>query len=162
MHSYQEQHVTYFLPLASGTILSSFTPSETGSLYDMFAMSVDETGMMIHYSATDHKGDKTYAEIKNAIINGTPVFCSVGSKVLTLSTLTSSVSESSNNDFLFSSSEIYGEQIYVTVAKVTSTDEWSVNTTSFLDGFQYSSPSGKKFVIQVADDGTLSTKEVTA
>ena len=144
-----------------GTIVVKFTPSETGSLYDMFAMSVDETGMMIHYSATSNKGDKTYAEIKNAIINGRPVFCSVGSKVLLLSALSSSASESSNSDFVFSSSEIYGEQIYVTVAKVTSTDEWSVNTTVFLDGIQYSSPSGKQFVIQVADDGTLSTKEVT-
>lgn len=145
-----------------GTIVVKFTPSETGSLYDMFAMSVDETGMMIHYSATNHKGDKTYAEIKNAIINGRPVFCSVGSKVLTLSMLSSSASESSYSDFLFSSSEIYGEQIYVTVAKVTSTDEWSVNTGVFLDGIQYSSPSGKQFVIQVGDDGTLSTKEVTS
>lgn len=144
------------------TIVVKFTPSETGSLYDMFTMIVDEAGMMIHYSAESHKGDKTYAEIKNAIINGTPVFCSVGSKVLLLSTLTSSASESSNSDFLFSSSEIYGEKIYVTEAKVTSTDEWSVNTKVFLDGLQYSSPSGKKFVIQVADDGTLSTKEVTA
>lgn len=144
------------------TIVVKFTPSETGSLYDMFAISVDEAGMMIHYSAESHKGDKTYAEIKNEIINGSPVFCSVGSKVLTLSMLTSSASESSNSDFLFSSSEIYGEKIYVTEAKVTSTDEWSVNTKVFLDGLQYSSPSGKKFVIQVADDGTLSTKEVTA
>ena len=143
-------------------IVVKFTPSETGSLYDMFSMSGDETEMMIHYSATSNKGDKTYAEIRNAIINGTPVFCSVGSKVLTLSMLSSSASESSNNDFLFSSSEIYGEQIYVTTAKVTSTDEWSVNTGVFLDGIQYSSPSGKKFVIQVADDGTLSTEEVTA
>ena len=143
-----------------GTIVVKFTPSETGSLYDMFSMSVDETGMMIRYSETNHRGDKTYAEIKNAIINGRPVFCSVGSRVLTLSMLSSSASESSYSDFIFSSSEIYGEQIYVTVAKVTSTDEWSVNTAAFLDGIQYSSPSGKRFVIQVADDGTLSTKEV--
>lgn len=144
------------------TIVVKFTPSETGSLYDMFTMSVDEAGMMIHYSAESHKGDKTYAEIKNAIINGTPVFCSVGSKVLTLSMLSSTASESSHSDFIFSSSEIYGEQIYVTTVKVTSTDEWSVNTGVFLNGLQYSSPSGKQFVIQVADDGTLSTKEVTS
>ena len=143
-------------------LVLKFTPSETGSLYDMFAMSADQTEMMVHYSATNHKGDKTYAEIKNAIINGRPVFCSVGSQVLTLSMLTSSASESSSSDFLFSSSEIYGEQICVTTVKVTSTDEWSVNTKVFLDGLQYSSPSGKKFVIQVADDGTLSTEEVTA
>ena len=144
------------------TIVIKFTPSETGSLYDMFSISGDEPVMMIHYSATNHKGDKTYAEIKNAIINGKPVFCSVGSKVLTLSMLTSSASESSGSDFLFSSSEIYGDQIYVTTVKVTSTDEWSDNTNVFLDGLRYSSPSGKYFVIQVADDGTLSTEEVTA
>lgn len=159
------ENIKYFefrsATLDGGTIVVKFTPSETGSLYDMFSMSVDEAGMMIHYSATNHKGDKTYAEIKNAIINGRPVFCGVGSKVLLLSALSASASESSNSDFIFSSSEIYGEQIYVTVAKVTSTDEWSVNTTAFLDGIQYSSPSGKQFVIQVADDGTLSTKEVT-
>ena len=148
--------------LDGSTIVVKFTPSETGSLYDMFAMSVDETEMMIHYSETNNKGDKTYAEIINAVINGRPVFCMVGSKVLTLSILTSSASESIGADFLFSSSEIYGEQIFVTSAKVTSTDEWSVNTEVFLNGLQYSSPSGKKFVIQVADDGTLSTKEVTA
>ena len=144
------------------TIVVKFTPSETGSLYDMFAMSVDETEMMIHYSKTNNKGDKTYAEIRNAVIGGRPVFCSVGSKVLPLSILTSSASESSGGDFLFSSSEIYGEQIYVTTVKVTTTNEWSLNTEVFLDGIQYSSPSGKTFVIQVADDGTLSTKEVTA
>ena len=128
----------------------------------MFAMSVDETEMMIHYSKTNNKGDKTYAEIRNAVINGRTVFCMVSSKVLTLSIFTSSASESSGSDFLFSSSEIYGEQIFVTSAKVTRTDEWSVNTEAFLDGIQYSSPSGNKFVIQVADDGTLSTEEVTA
>lgn len=160
------ENIKYFefrsATLDGSTIVVKFTPSETGSLYDMFSMSVDEPIMMIHYSKTDHKGDKTHAEIKNAIINGTPVFCSVGSKVLTLSSLTSSASESSGGDFLFSSSEMYGEQIFVTTAKVTSTNEWSVNTGVFLDGIQYSSPSGKKFVIQVADDGTLSTEEVTA
>ena len=160
------ENIKYFefrsATIDDATIVVKFTPSETGSLYDMFSMSTDETRMMIHYSATSNKGDKTYAEIKNAIINGRPVFCSVGSQVLTLSILTSSASESSGGDFLFSSSEIYGEQIFVTEAKVTSTDEWSFNTKVFLDGLQYSSPSGKKFVIQVADDGTLSTKEVTA
>ena len=159
------ENIKYFefrsATIDGSTIVVKFTPSETGSLYDMFSMSGDEAEMMVHYSKTNNKGDKTYAEIKNAIINGRPVFCMVNSKVLTLSILTSSASESSGGDFLFSSSEIYGEQIFVTEAKVTSTDEWSVNTTAFLDGIQYSSPSGKKFVIQVADDGTLSTEEVT-
>ena len=106
--------------LDGSTIVVKFTPSETGSLYDMFAMSVDETEMMIHYSKTNNKGDKTYAEIRNAVINGRPVFCMVNSKVLTLSIFTSSASESSGGDFLFSSSEIYGEQIFVTTAKGTS------------------------------------------
>lgn len=144
------------------SIKVKFTPSETGSLSDMFAMSACDAGMMIQYDAASKKGDRTYAEIKNAIINGRPVFCSVGSKVLSLSSLTATTSESSGSDFLFSSSEIYGEQIYVTVAKVTKTDEWTVNTTPFLYGIQYSSPSGKQFIIKVADDGTLSTKEVTS
>ena len=159
------ENIKYFefrsATVGGATIVVKFTPSETGSLYDMFSMSGDEAEMMIHYSKTNNKGDKTYAEIRNAVINGRPVFCMVDSKVLTLSILTSSASESSGGDFLFSSSEIYGEQIYVTKVKVTSTDEWSVNTEVFLDGIQYSSPSGKKFVIQVADDGTLSTEEVT-
>ena len=146
------------------TAVVKFTPSKTGSLRDMFSFSFSYTGatrmMIIHYDAESKKGDKTYAEIKNAIISGMPVFCSVGSQVLLLSCLSATTSESSGSDFVFSSSEIYGEQIYVTVAKVTKTDEWTVNTTLFLHGIQYESPSGKKFTIQVADDGTLSTKEV--
>lgn len=147
------------------TAVVKFTPSKTGSLRDMFSFSFSNTRatrmMMIHYDAESKKGDKTYAEIKNAIISGIPVSCSVGSQVLLLSSLSATTSESSGSDFLFSSSEIYGEQIYVTVAKVTETDEWTVNTTLFPYGIQYESPSGKKFTIKVADDGTLSTKEVT-
>lgn len=146
------------------TAVVKFTPSKTGSLRDMFSFSFSDTRatrmMIIHYDAESKKGDKTYAEIKNAIISGIPVSCSVGSQVLLLSSLSATTSESSGSDFLFSSSEIYGEQIYVTVAKVTKTDEWTVDTALFLHGIQYESPSGKKFTIQVADDGTLSTKEV--
>lgn len=117
---------------------------------------------IVDYDPTHTTGNKTYAEIKNAIISGRPVFCSVGSQVLLLSCLSATTSESSGSDFLFSSSEIYGEQIYVTVAKVTKTDEWTVNTILSPYGIQYESPSGKKFTIKVADDGTLSTKEVTS
>lgn len=148
------------------TAVVKFTPSKTGSLRDMFSFSFSYTGatrmMIIHYDAESKKGDKTYAEIKNAIISGRPVFCSVGSQVLLLSCLSATTSESSGSDFVFSSSEIYGEQIFVTVAKVTKTDEWTVNTTLFPYGIQYESPSGKRFTIKVADDGTLSTKEVTS
>ena len=45
---------------------------------------------------------------------------------------------------------------------VSSDNVWSSKFVDGTNGFQYESPSGKKFTISVADDGTLSTKEVTA
>lgn len=45
---------------------------------------------------------------------------------------------------------------------VSSDNVWSGDFIDGTNGFQYESPSGKKFTISVADDGTLSTKEVTA
>lgn len=45
---------------------------------------------------------------------------------------------------------------------VSSDNVWSGDFIDGTSGFQYESPSGKKFTISVADDGTLSTKEVTA
>lgn len=45
---------------------------------------------------------------------------------------------------------------------VSSDNVWSGEFIDGTNGFQYESPSGKKFTISVADDGTLSTKEVTA
>lgn len=45
---------------------------------------------------------------------------------------------------------------------VSSDNTWSSKFVDGTNGFQYESPSGKKFTISVADDGTLSTKEVTA
>ena len=45
---------------------------------------------------------------------------------------------------------------------LSSDNTWSSKFVDCTNGFQYASPSGKKFTISVADDGTLSTKEVTA
>ena len=44
---------------------------------------------------------------------------------------------------------------------VSSDNVWSGGFIDGTNGFQYESPSGKKFTISVADDGTLSTEEVT-
>lgn len=44
---------------------------------------------------------------------------------------------------------------------VNSDNTWSAELVDCTTGFQYESQSGKKFTIKVADDGTLSTEEVT-
>lgn len=52
---------------------------------------------------------------------------------------------------------------FVSLSIIVSSDNtWSSKFVDGTNGFQYESPSGKKFTISVADDGTLSTKEVTA
>lgn len=100
--------------------------------------------------------DATFEEIKEWTNNSEVVLLQAGS---TISQLNSSISNNSTFGFTFMQMTPFGPQMVNTM--VNSDNTWSVDFVDCTTGFQYKSPSGKKFTIKVADDGTLSTKEVT-
>lgn len=77
----------------------------------------------------------------------------------TISQLNSTISNNSTFGFTYMQMTPFGPQMLNTM--VNSDNTWSVELVDCTTGFQYKSPSGKKFTIKVADDGTLSTEEVT-
>lgn len=111
--------------------------------------------LIVDYNPDNGTANKSFDEIRNAMANDIPVFLHFQSRLF----------PSSNTDFgddshitfeLISMDKTGYTSFYMTV---TSNNTWSVGITNHK--FQYRSPGGKYFEIEVSDDGTLSTVEVT-
>ena len=110
---------------------------------------------IVDYNPDNATANKSFDEIYKAATDGIPVFLNFPGRLLPLS----------NRDPV-SSSSITFELVtmdktgYTSFAlTVTSNNTWSGKITN--NKFQYKSPGGKYFEIEVSDDGTLSTVEVT-
>lgn len=111
--------------------------------------------LIVDYNPDNGTANKSFDEIRKAMANDIPVFLHFQTKLLPLST-TDSGSDSSIVFELISMDKTGYNSFYMTV---TSNNTWSVKITN--NKFQYRSPGGKYFEIEVSDDGTLSTVEVT-
>lgn len=111
--------------------------------------------LIVDYNPDNATANKSFDEIRKAISNDIPVFLHFQSQLFPLST-TDSGSDSSIIFELISMDKTGYTSFYMTV---TSNNTWSGRLTNHK--FQYKSPGGKYFEIEVSDDGTLSTVEVT-
>lgn len=111
--------------------------------------------LIVDYNTDNGTANKSFDEIRKAISNDIPVFLHFQSRLFPLSN-TDSGSDSSIVFELISMDKTGYTSFYMTV---TSNNTWSSRITN--QKFQYRSPGGKYFEIEVSDDGTLSTKEVT-
>ena len=110
---------------------------------------------IVDYNPDNATANKSFDEIYKAATDGIPVFLNFPGRLLALS----------NRDPV-SSSSITFELVTMDktgytsfVLTVTSNNTWSGKITN--NKFQYKSPGGKYFEIEVSDDGTLGTVEVT-
>lgn len=99
--------------------------------------------------------DATYQEIKTWMENDESVFLQNGNGIMQLD-----AANQSSTKIGFISTAMTADGFLMIQAAVDSSDVWSMNYTDCTTGFQYKSPSGKKFRLAVADDGTLSTVEI--
>lgn len=111
--------------------------------------------LIVDYNPDNGTANKSFDEIRNAMANGIPVFLHFQSRLLPPSN-TNFGSDSSIIFELISMDKTGYTSLSMTV---TSNNTWSVGLTKHK--FQYKSPGGKYFEIEVSDDGTLSTVEVT-
>lgn len=111
--------------------------------------------LIVDYNLNDATANKSFDEIHEAMANGIPVFIRFGNRLLPPSNTNFGVANRITFELI--SMDKTG---YTSLAlTVTSDNTWSVATTNHK--FQYMSPGGKYFEIEVSDDGTLSTVEVT-
>ena len=101
--------------------------------------------------------DATFQQIRDWINNNEVVLLQNNSYIIPINT-----NKSDSSKITFELSIITPIGFVLLDVVVSSDNVWSSDFIDGTDGFQYVSPSGKKFTISVADDGTLSTKEVTA
>lgn len=111
--------------------------------------------LIVDYNPDNATANKSFDEIRNAIANDIPVFLHFQSRLLPLS-ISNFVSDSSIAFDLIAIDKTGYTSLTLTV---TPNNKWSGGFTSHK--FQYKSPGGKYFEIEVSDDGTLSTVEVT-
>lgn len=111
--------------------------------------------LIVDYNPDNATANKSFDEIHNAATNDIPVFLHFENRLIPL-TINNGVSDSSITFELVSIDKTGYTSLSLTV---TPNNTWSVGVTSHK--FQYKSPGGKYFEVEVSDDGTLSTVEVT-
>lgn len=111
--------------------------------------------LIVDYNLNDATANKSFDEIHEAMANGIPVFVRFGNRLLPPSNTNFGVANRITFELISMDKTGYTSLS----ATVTSNNTWSVATTNHK--FQYRSPGGKYFEIEVSDDGTLSTVEVT-
>lgn len=99
--------------------------------------------------------DATFQEIKSWMDNGETVLVQTNGGILQYS-----AAGSNNSNFVFSYIVMVTTGFLMARVTINESNGWSGDYIDCTTGFQYESPSGKKFRLAVADDGTLSTVEI--
>lgn len=112
---------------------------------------------IVEFNSSTNKGNASFADMLAWYNKSDAILLRYGNVFMQIARDSDSVT-SDHITFEFTSIKELG--FAKTKAICKSDNTW---TTDFVEseGFEYKSPSGKKFTISVADDGTLSTKEVT-
>lgn len=101
--------------------------------------------------------DATFQEMRSWLDNNEVVLLQSGNLIVPVNTTVATDS----NKITFTVAIMLADGFLLSNVVVKSDNTWSGEIIDGTNGFQYESPSGKKFTIKVADDGTLSTEEVT-
>ena len=101
--------------------------------------------------------DATFQEMRSWLDNNEVVLLQSGNLIVPVNPTVATDS----NKITFTSAIMFVDGFLLSNVVVKSDNTWSGDFVDCTTGFQYKSPSGKKFTIKVADDGTLSTEEVT-
>lgn len=150
--------VTEFVNGERATLTGEVNQSEQTIAWTIGEEQIIKNTHIVDFDQSTNKGNASFADMQAWYNKSDAILLRYGNGFMQIASDSDSVT-SDHITFEFTSIKELGFAKAKAICKSDNT--W---TTDFVEseGFEYKSPSGKKFTISVADDGTLSTKEVTA
>lgn len=149
---------TDFVNGERATLTGEVNPSEGTVAWTVGEEQIIKNTHIVEFNSSTNKGNASFADMQAWYNKSDAILLRYGNGFMQIASDIDSVT-SDHITFEYTSIKELGFAKIKAICKSDNT--W---TTDFVvsEGFEYKSPSGKKFMISVADDGTLSTKEVTA
>lgn len=148
---------TDFLNGGRATLTGEVNQSEQTIVWTIGEEEIVKNTHIVDFDQSTNKGNASFADMQRWYNNSDAILLRYGNRFMQIASDSDSVT-SDHITFEFTSIKALGFAKAKAICK--SDDTWTTDLV-ISEGFQYKSPSGKKFTISVADDGTLSTKEVT-
>ena len=140
------------------TLTGEVNPSEGTVAWTVGEEQIIKNTHIIEFNSSTNKGNASFADMQAWYNKSDAILLRYGNIFMQLASGSDSVT-SDHITFEYTSIKELG---FAKSKAICKSDNTWTNDFVVSAGFECKSPSGKKFTISVADDGTLSTKEVTA
>ena len=149
---------TDFMEGVRATLTGEENPSEGTVAWTVGEEQIIKNTHIVEFNSSTNKGNASFADMQAWYNKSDAILLRYGNRFMQIGSDSDSVT-SDHITFEYTSIKELGFEKSKAICKSDNT--WTTDSV-VSEGFEYKSPSGKKFTISVADDGTLSTKEVTA